>query len=139
MVGFFLRLVEADSAETDAACAGILQGLLLLGDRRVLPLLDRCWEPLGEEGRRILIHSWSGFVYASTIEFLPGWLECEEDESMYGSIAGTLGGYPLRGDAHPFVLDVERKFSADGEEEGPPVKVAGEWTFGSTGRSTPRV
>lgn len=133
-----LRFTEG--ADTDATYAGILQGILLLGDRRILPLLDRCWEPLGPEGRRILLHSWSGFVYASTIDFLLSWLESATAESEYGSIAGVLASYPLRKDAFPFVADVERKFPANGPGKGPCVRQLGRWTFEEYGKIiAPRV
>ncbi|MBE0555964.1 MAG: hypothetical protein IH628_01920, partial [Proteobacteria bacterium] len=36
-----------DTCDTENSLVGNLQGVLLLGDCRVLPLLDRCWERLG--------------------------------------------------------------------------------------------
>jgi|GEM_PF-1212058 len=127
-----LRFLEG--SDTDNTRVGILQGVLLLGDRRVLPLLDRCWERLGREGRRLLAHSWSGFVYASTIEFLLDWLEKTDDERDYGSIAAALVLNVTRPKGTPFVLDVERKFPANCEEKGPPVRFLRQWTFEEYGK-----
>ena len=122
-----LRFTEA--ADTEASHAGTLQGILLLGDRRVLPLLDRCWMPLGFEGRQLLANAWSGFVYASTVDFLLNWLERTDDEGDYGAVAGVLAGYPLRRNAYPFVVDIERKFPANGPGDDPPIRRLGQWTF----------
>jgi hypothetical protein len=123
-----------DSCDTENSLVGNLQGVLLLGDRRILPLLDRCWERLGREGRRLLAHSWSGFVYASTIDFLLGWLEVTDDERDYGSIAAALVLCTARQKNSPFVLDVERKFPANSEEDGPPVRFLHQWTFEEYGK-----
>lgn len=121
-------------ADTESSRAGILQGILLLGDRRVLPLLDRCWEGLAPEGRRILAHAWSGYVYASTIEFLLSWLESATDDREYGMIAGVLASYPHRSCIVPAVLDVERKFPAYEAPEGERVRILARWTFREYGR-----
>jgi hypothetical protein len=123
-----------EMSNSDKSRAGILQGILLLGDRRILPLLYRCWEKLGSEGRRLLAHSWSGFVYASTIEFLLEWLEKTDEESDYSSIVASLASFPLRQTNAPFVLDVERKFPANGHGEGPPVRFLYKWTFEEYGK-----
>jgi hypothetical protein len=123
-----------DTADSDNSRAGILQGVLLLGDRRILPLLDNCWEKLDREGRRSLAHSWSGFVFASTIDFLLDWLEKTNEEWDYGSIAAALALCPVPRNNAPFVLDVERKFPVNGEEEGPPVRFLQQWTFEEYGK-----
>jgi len=123
-----------EGSDTDNTRVGILQGVLLIGDRSILPLLDRCWEGLGREGRRCLAHSWSGFVYASTIEFLLGWLERTDDEADYGSIAAALVLCTVRQKNSPFVLDVERKFPANGDGDAPPVRFLNQWTFEEYGK-----
>jgi len=119
----------AEGADTEATYTGILQGVLQLGDRRILPLLDGCWKELGREGRRLLANSWSGFVYASTIDFLLGWLEKADDERDYGSIAAALASYPIRPKRIPLVLDVMRKFPANGPDDEPAVRFLNQWTF----------
>jgi hypothetical protein len=123
-----------EGSDTDNTRVGILQGVLLIGDRRVLPLLDRCWEGLGREGRRCLAHSWSGFVYASTIEFLLDWLERTDNEADYGSISAALLLCTVRQKNSPFVLDVERKFPANGFGDGPPLRFLKQWTFEEYGK-----
>ena len=123
-----------DSAYSDNSRAGILQGILLLGDRRILPLLDHCWEELGREGRRLLAHSWSGLAYASTIDFLLDWLEKTDDEADYGSIAAALALCKVRQKNSPFVVDVERKFPANGDGVDPPVRFLNQWTFEEYGK-----
>ena len=127
-------LKYTEASDTEPSRAGILQGILLLGDRRVLPLLERCWESLGAKGRHLLAHAWSGFVYASTVEFLLDWLEKTEDECEYGVISGVLAGYPLRRDKYPFVVDVERKFPANGPGNDPVVRRIAQWTFEEYGK-----
>jgi hypothetical protein len=127
-------LESLETCDTENSLVGSLQGVLLLGDRRVLPLLDRCWEKLGREGRRLLANSWSGFVYASTIEFLMDWLEKTNDEADYGSIAAALVLCTVREKNFPFVLDVERKFPANGDGDIPPVCILHQWTFEEYGK-----
>jgi hypothetical protein len=73
-------------------------------------------------------------VYASTIEFLLDWLEKTNDERDYGSIAAALVLLTVRPKRSPYVLDIERKFPAYGEEEGPPVRVLHQWTIEEYGK-----
>jgi hypothetical protein len=72
---------------------GTLIGLLLLGDRRVTRLLDRCWLDLSPAGRNQLSHAYSGWTYASTVEFLLNWLDdtlLRGDESEFGFVAAAI-------------------------------------------------
>ncbi len=123
-----------EDVDSDISRSAILQGVLMLGDRRVLPLLSRCWEGLGREGRKVLAHSWSGLVFASTVDFLLDWFEGTEDENDHGCIAAALASYPRREKLLPLVVDIERKFPANGESDGPLMQCVGQWSFEEYGK-----
>jgi hypothetical protein len=109
---------------------GTLIGLLLLGDRRVTRLLDRCWLGLSSAGRNQLSHAYSGWTYASTLEFFLDWLEdtqAREDESEFGMVAAAIANARAHSQ-HPTVLDIERQFPADASGAAA-IQVLGEWTF----------
>jgi hypothetical protein len=109
--------------------AGILMGLVLLGDRRLLPLLDGCWDWLGTEGQTCLTRCTSGFVTAGLVEFLLRWLEQTDQEGIFGGILGTLCRMPSIA-AGGVVTDIERVFPvtrAAGAEE--PIRLLRTWTF----------
>jgi hypothetical protein len=76
---------------SESVRVSIFCGLLLLGDRRVLPLLDRLWGLLGRQGKHDVLFAKSGFAYASTVEFLLDRLGKERDEGLFGSLAAALG------------------------------------------------
>jgi hypothetical protein len=122
--------------------AGVLMGLLLLGDRRVTHLLDRCWLTLSPEGRKQLAHARSGWTYESTVEFLLDWMEDSEargDEAEFGLVAAAISNARVAAQ-HPSVLDVERFFPANGVEGAPPVRVLREQSFEEFGaRIAPRL
>jgi hypothetical protein len=71
----YVREIAENHTEDDARKGSILAGVLLLGDRRTLPILRGCWRFLGRDGRARLVNARSGWVYASVIDFLLDWIE----------------------------------------------------------------
>lgn len=84
-----------DEVRGDDARAGIVAGLLQLGDPRLEPLVSGSWGTLGEEGRQtlaLLIQAFRG-VHTLTVEFLVSWLEDESKNpagATFGVVAATL-------------------------------------------------
>ena len=96
----------------DAGTQGAaLGGVLLLGDKRLLPLLGAAWDKLSDEARLALSQSKSGFVAEAFVEFWIGCLEKGCSESVFGSVVAAIAKLPAIAQA-PFVVDVERVFPA---------------------------
>jgi hypothetical protein len=115
--------------------AGALVGLLLLGDRRVTRLLDRCWQSLAADGRYHLSHANSGWTYASTVEFFLDWLEDTEargDEAEFGLVAAAISN-ARNGARCPLVLDVERTFPINARGSELAIRAVAEWSFEAFG------
>lgn len=128
----------AIDAPDEITRAGILGGLLLLGDRRVVEMMDEAWRVLSPEARPLLLEAWSGYAFASTIEFHLDWLP-EAVPANAVRIVDAVASIPLLA-AHPRVLDLERRFPVfeAGDEET--FRVVGEWTFHEYGEvMAPRV
>ncbi len=103
-----------DQLTADDARAGIIGGLLQLGDERVAPLVSRGWEHLGEGGRQTLALLVQGFrgLHTLTVEFLLSWLEAEAatpDTPTFGVVAATMARAGLHAAEHG-IVDVERVF-----------------------------
>ncbi len=127
------ELLQFLTFENDEATrTGILSGLLLLGDKRVLPLIRGCWQLLGKEGRRRLALNTSGFVYASQVEFYLDWLD-EANEEDFPHVAAGLAKLPRQSRVQK-VLDVERKFPVFAPDSRPVITYLGEWTFEEYGK-----
>jgi hypothetical protein len=98
--------------ESDPESQGVgLGGVLLLGDKRVMPLLEDAWEQLSEEAQLAMTKAKSGFVSEGIVEF---WLNCLESgcsESVFGSVVAAIAKMPVIAQV-PFVLDIERLFPA---------------------------
>jgi hypothetical protein len=128
-------------ADTDRATrVGLLAGLFLLGDQRVLPLLDDAWSLLTSDERGELTRAHSGFIYASMVEFLMDHLD-GTDESTFGYVAGSLGRLPLdtlTGPQSGRVLDVRRRFPSSLLEEESPVTVTAVWSVEEYGQRLAR-
>ena len=109
------RLVEL--AEGDGTRAGLLAGLLALGDRRVLPLALGAWQRLTPEARIVLasMPPATPMVFAAGAEFWLGALEDAEGEA-FAAAAGALARLALRAEPRR-VLDVRRNFPANGPDE----------------------
>ena len=101
--------------------ASIVSGLLLLGDVFIFPLLHSVWAKFTPECRHIVASSWSGLTARATVLMLLDYLEREENEAVYGALAGTLGRMAL-GAHEGKIVDIERSLPA---YEGEPIKVLG--------------
>ncbi len=118
----------------DAMRAGIVMGILQLGDRRTLDILDGCWEVLSRHGKRLLTQGGQPrSIYASVVDFYLRWMEAV-DEDDFGLPAGALAHLPV---ALPneTVRDVERAFPApynlpdEAYRDNPPIRVVQEWSI----------
>ncbi len=100
--------------------------LLLLGDQRLLPLLDGIWRRLDGEATLALTRNRTGFMYVAVAEFYLRWLE-DIDESAYGVPAAGL--VQMRRSAiHPVVMDVERDLPVRDPATNP-IRTIREWTI----------
>lgn len=126
---FLVDLVEDEDTD-DARKLGILSGLILLGDERILPLVRGRWRALASaEHRRRLAAATSGYVATLLIEFLLDWLEQTTEEGDIGAIAGSLARMPELAQGGR-VVEVRRCFPCfDAGPEGP-VHIVRAWSFG---------
>jgi prepilin signal peptidase PulO-like enzyme (type II secretory pathway) len=129
-IKFFRKFVEINRSFEEERHAAILSGLLLLGDRRAVPILRGSWRLLGQEGRMSLSRSFSGFVYAGVIDFFLDWLE-DSSEGDFGKIAAALVRMPFTA-AHQAVIDIERSFPIS--KDSTTYRLVGEWSFQEYGR-----
>lgn len=117
-----------DKVRSDDARAGILAGLLQLGDARLGPLVTGGWRVLGAEGHEtlaLLIQAFHG-VHPLLVEFLVGWLEDEArapNAAAFGIVAATLARAG-RHAAENGVSDVRRVFPVTAAPEGQPFEEA---------------
>ena len=90
----------------------VAAGLLLLGDIRLLPLLEEIWARLTPEGRRRMVQRRSNLVSALMIEFLLRRLEADKEEEYFGELGAALHNLPAIAAKHPInaVLDIRRNF-----------------------------
>lgn len=122
-----------DQLSDDDARAGVMAGLLQLGDERVSPLVRRGWDHLGEGGRQtlaLLVQSFRG-LHTLTVEFLLSWLEDEAltpDTPSFGVAAATMARAGLHAAEHG-VVEVERAFPVIDAPEGEPFRILGQWSL----------
>jgi hypothetical protein len=90
----------------------VAAGLLLLGDMRLLPLLEEIWDRLSPEGRRRMVCRRSNLVSAVVVEFLLRRLEADKDEEYFGELGAALHNLPAFAAKQPInaVLDIRRNF-----------------------------
>ena len=90
----------------------VAAGLLLLGDMRLLPLLEEIWARLTPEGRRRMVERRSNLVSALMIEFLLRRLEADKEEEYFGELGAALHNLPAIAAKQPInaVLDLRRNF-----------------------------
>lgn len=90
----------------------VAAGLLLLGDLRLLPLLEEIWQRLTPEGRRRMVRRNSNLVTALMIEFLLRRLEADKDEAYHGELGAALHNLPEIASRLPMavVMDIRRNF-----------------------------
>jgi hypothetical protein len=95
-------------AEGQGAALG---GVLLLGDKRVMPLLAEVWGQLSEKAQLEMTAAKSGIISEGMVEF---WLDRLEEgcsEAVFGSAVAAIAKMPVISQI-PFVLDVGRLLPA---------------------------
>jgi len=106
--GVRLKLgTSASDEEGDAAA-----GLLLLGDMRLMPLLEEIWERLTPEGRRRMIKRRNNIASLLNVEFLLRRLEADKAEEYFGELGAALNNLPGIAAGQPVnaILDIRRNF-----------------------------
>lgn len=104
-------------------------GLLLLGDMRLLPLLEEIWERLTPEGRRRMVKRRSNLASALAVEFLLRRLEADKDEEYHGELGAFLFNLPEIASKQPInaLLDIRRNFGLPAGME--PMELIGKETM----------
>ena len=104
------QIAILESQRNPILSAGIINGLLSLGDQRVIEVLGPIWAGLPHEGLKILADAQPSALFAGHLEFLLRWLESVPEEET-GLPAGILARLPnqYKGSG---VLDVRRRFPA---------------------------
>ena len=97
----------------------VAAGLLLLGDMRLLPLLEEIWGRLTPEGRRRMVRRRSNLVSALMIEFLLRRLEADKAEEYFGELGAALHNLPEIASQLPMavVMDIRRNFGLPAGKE----------------------
>jgi hypothetical protein len=106
--GIRARLGSSPADEEGDAAAG----LLLLGDMRLMPLLEEVWQRLSPEGRRRMVKRRSNLASSLMVEFLLRRLEEDEDGAYHGELGAALHHLPETAAQQPVeaVLDLRRNF-----------------------------
>ena len=108
------RFVIRTLVNHDGGAAGqgaALGGVLLLGDKRIMPLLAEIWDELSEEAQLEMTAAKSGFVSEGVIEFWLDRLEAGCSEAVFGSAVAAIAKMPVITQV-PYVLDMERLLPA---------------------------
>jgi len=104
-------------------------GLLLLGDMRLLPLLEEIWERLTPEARRRMVQRRSNLVSALMVDFLLRRLEADKAEEYFGELGAALHNLPEIASRLPMavVMDIRRNFGLPAGKE--PMELLGRETL----------
>jgi hypothetical protein len=123
LTGPHVVLGMAAHAEDPRTRAGLVAGVLELGDARALPALAAAWEAIGDDGREALaaLEPPGTIVFAATARF---WLEALERAPVGArpAVAAALARLARRADP-PRVLDVRRKFPAHAEDDRETIEI----------------
>ncbi len=103
-----------------------LGGVLLLGDKRIMPLLAEVWGELSEEAQLEMTAAKSGFVSEGMVEFWLDRLEAGCSEAVFGSAVAAIAKMPVIAQV-PYVLDMERLLPAYADDE--PMKLVRRTSF----------
>jgi hypothetical protein len=97
----------------------VAAGLLLLGDMRLLPLLEEIWERLTPGARLRMIRRRSNLVTAAMVEFLLRRLEADQSEEYFGELGAALHNLPEIASHLPMavVMDIRRNFGLPAGKE----------------------
>lgn len=122
-----------DQVALDDARAGLVAGLLQLGDERVWPFVDGTWATLqggGPQTLALLIQAFKG-LSALTAEFLVAWLEhaaSDTQSALFGTVAATLARAGGHATDHG-VADVRRTLPVIDSPETEPFSVTRTWSL----------
>ena len=107
----------------------VAAGLFLLGDMRLLPLLEEVWDRLTPGGRHRMIRRHSNLVSALAVEFLLRRLEADKAEEYHGELGAALHNLPEIAARMPMavVLDIRRNFGLPPGKE--PMELLGRETL----------
>ena len=107
----------------------VAAGLLLLGDMRLLPLLEEVWGRLTPGGRHRMIRRHSNLVSALAVEFLLRRLEADKAEEYHGELGAALHNLPEIAARMPaaYVMDIRRNFGLPPGKE--PMELVGRETL----------
>jgi hypothetical protein len=126
LAGVRYLLEQLPQVPEEITKVGIVSGLLLLGDRRVVELLGPCWRDLSAEGRRQLTHMKSGALHAPVIEWFLDWLE-DSEGGEFGTVAAALARMPSELD-QAAVVEIRRAFAGTGTPVQEP-QLIGKWSM----------
>jgi hypothetical protein len=100
-------------------------GLLLLGDMRLLPMLEEIWERLSPKARVRMVQRRSNLASALAVEFLLRRLEADTEEEYHGELGAFLFNLPEIASKQPInaILDIRRNFGLPKGQE--PMELAG--------------
>lgn len=122
---FVVKTLAQRASDPISQGAG-LGGVLLLGDKRIMPLLAEVWDGLSEESQLEMTKAKSGFVSEGIVEF---WLDRLEEgcsESVFGSVVAVIAKMPVIAQV-PFVVDMERTLPA--YSGGEPIRLLRKTSF----------
>jgi hypothetical protein len=105
-----LRAKMGGSASDDEGHAAA--GLLLLGDMRLLPMLEEIWERLSPKARVRMVQRRSNLASALAVEFLLRRLEADTKEEYHGELGAFLFNLAEIASKQPVkaLLDIRRNF-----------------------------
>ena len=100
-------------------------GLLLLGDMRLLPMLEEIWERLSPTARIRMVQRRSNLASALAVEFLLRRLEADKEEEYHGELGAFLFNLPEIASKQRInaILDIRRNFGLPAGQE--PMELAG--------------
>ncbi len=108
---------------------GILMGMVLLGDKRIWPLVEGKWEGIAKANWEALAKATNGEVCTLQVEFLLEWLgSVIDDDNQLGSIAANIAKQVWQSRSGR-VLEVSRRFPHQLFSQKPAITVVQSWTF----------
>ncbi len=118
------------------AIGAALSGLLAIGDRRVVDLLDGSWRDLDRDGRESLAGygSTGGMAFLPVVLYFLDWLEEATSEADLADAAGVLAKIAMT--AHDRkVYEVWRPLPAPTVHDArPPIQILREWSLREVGK-----
>ena len=131
-----LVLFTAKNTDDPERRVALIQGLYLLGDARVLPLLDHAWETvLDARGRAMMLQIESGLVATAMVDFVLDKLETTDDGTngtLFAAVIAALSKLATN-TSDGLVYEVERSFPITNPDE-PPITYLNHWSVAEYGQ-----